>query len=481
VTVTPAQPQFDLADIQGNLLRGYRSANARHFALGIGNPGMAAAFVGGLISGDEDLSPQITTAEEWDDRPPYRLNIGLTWAGLQALGVPVGVLGDFPQAFQQGPALRAGQQDPDFPNGVGLGDRDGSAPANWVLGGLTNPTVHVLVSLYTDEHRHTHLDEVSMRLRQRFAATDLTEIWCGDANALPHGGVHFGYRDGIAQPEIEGANPRDRPDMQPKAGPGDFLLGRDYVNVFGGNYLGNLLPQLGDNATYAAFRVLRQDVRAFEQLLKNWGDQWGKDPELLAAKLLGRWRNGVPLTLSPEIQQTDPPIRDARLNDFDYAPATSHTTYYDDFEGRRCPIGAHIRRLNPRSALVAGLPYSRRLIRRGMPYGPPFDPEHPDDGNERGLMGLFICGDLDLQYEFILRTWANEDLATNGLRGTRDPLIGQQPPNGGQFVLRVDDSRDPIVLTGIPTLVQTRGSVYCFVPGIGGLRYLASVSGGATS
>ncbi len=471
--------QLDLADIQGNLLRGYRAANARHFALGISEAGGAATFIAGLVSGDEDLSPQITTAEGWDERPHYWLNIGLTWAGLQELGVSPGVLGDFPQAFQQGPAQRAGQADPDFPNGVGLGDRDVSAPENWDLGGQQTPTVHLLVSLYTDEHRVKRLDDVSVRLRERFATTGLTEIWAEDANALPHGGVHFGYRDGIAQPEIKGANPRDRPDMQPKASPGDFLLGRGYVNVFGGNYLGNLLPALGDNATYAAFRVLRQDVPAFEQLLAQWASQWRLDPELLAAKLLGRWRNGVPLTLAPDSQQAEPAISDAHLNNFDYAPAAGHGTYYDDVDGRRCPIGAHIRRLNPRSSLVTGLPHSRRLIRRGMPYGPPFDPQHPDD-EDRGLMGLFICGDLELQYEFILRVWANEDLATHGLRGTRDPLIGHQPDNGGHFVVRMDDGRDPIVLTGIPTLVQTRGSVYCFVPGIGGLRYLASLPAGAS-
>ena len=184
--------------------------------------------------------------------------------------------------------------------------------------------------------------------------------------------------------------------------------------------------------------------------------------------------------LSPDSQQADPPISWERLNDFDYAPAAGHPTYYDDFEGRRCPIGAHIRRLNPRSSLVTGLPHSRRLIRRGMPYGPPFDPKHPDK-KDRGLVGLFICGDLELQYEFILRVWANGDLSTHGLRGTRDPLIGHQPDNGGQFVLRTNDARDPIVLTGLPTLVQTRGSVYCFIPGIGGLRYLASLPTGATS
>jgi deferrochelatase/peroxidase EfeB len=472
-------PRLDLADIQGNLLRGYRAANARHFALGIGQPGGGAEFINGLVSGDEELSPQITTAEEWDERPDYWLNIGLTWAGLEALGVPAGVLGDFPQAFQEGPALRAGQPDPDFLQSVRLGDIGDSAPEHWTLGGETTETVHILVSLYTDEHRVSRLDEVSVRLRIRFAATGLHEIWTEDANALPHAGVHFGYRDGIAQPEIEGANPRDRPDMQPKASPGDFLLGCDYANVFGGNYLGNLLSALGNNGTYGAFRVLRQDVQRFEQMLTGWAEETGLDRELLAAKLLGRWRGGVPLTLSPYSAQGYPPIGDKRLNEFDYAPPPGHPTYYDDDEGRRCPIGAHTRRLNPRGSLVTGLPHSRRLIRRGMAYGPPFDAEHLD-GEERGLMGLFICGDLELQYEFILRVWANEDLATHGLRGTRDPLIGHQPDEGGQFVVRTDDGRDPIVLTGLPTLVQTKGSVYCFIPGIGGLRYLASLPAGPT-
>lgn len=472
-------PQLDRSDIQGNLLRGYRAANARHFALGIGQPGSAAEFIDGLVSGDEERSPQISTDEHWNERPDYWLNIGLTWAGLEALGVPAGVLGDFPQAFQEGPALRAGQPDPDYPNSVGLGDVGDSDPKNWILGGQTNPTVHMLLSLYTDEHRVSRLDTVSARLRNRFAATGLHEIWTADANALPHGGVHFGYRDGIAQPEIEGASSRGRPDMQPKARPGDFLLGCDYVNAFGGNYLGSLVPALGTNGTYGAFRVLRQDVSRFEQLLTEWAGQTGLDRELLAAKLLGRWRGGVPLALSPYSAQAYPPIHEKRLNEFDYAASEGYPTFYDDEQGLRCPVGAHIRRLNPRSALVTGLPHSRRLIRRGMAYGPPFDAEHPD-AQERGLMGLFICGDLELQYEFILRVWANEDLATHGLRGTRDPIIGRQPDDGGQFVVRTDDGRDPIVLTGLPTLVRTRGSLYCFIPGIGGLRYLAALPAGAS-
>jgi deferrochelatase/peroxidase EfeB len=473
---------LDLADIQGNLLRGYRSANARHFALKVGDAKGAAAFIADLVSGDEQRSPQITTAEHWgdtkDDKPHYTLNLGLTWAGLQALGVPAGVLNDFPTAFQQGPAVRAQAPDPDFRDGVGLGDVGKSAPSNWILGGDSTPTVHMVLSLYTDEHRVQRLDELSARLRAIFAASELTEISAHDANALPDGKVHFGYRDGIAQPQIEGAPGRSRPDMQPKASSGDFLLGRDYVNTYGGNFIGALPPALGDNATYGAFRILRQDVHGFEQFLRHRGHRWQLDPELVAAKLLGRWRNGVPLTLSPDSARPDPPVTASELNAFDYAPAPGHTTFYDDAEGRRCPIGSHIRRLNPRSSLVMGKPHSRRLVRRGMPYGPPFAPDAPDDGAERGLVGLFVCGDLELQYEFILRVWANEDIATHGLRGTRDPILGVQPSIGGQFVVRTDDSRDPIVLTGLPRLTQTRGSVYCLIPGIGGLRHLASLGNG---
>jgi deferrochelatase/peroxidase EfeB len=478
---------LDLADIQGNLLRGYRFTDARHFALAITDGAAARRFVGDLVSGSERRGPQITTDEEWTERPKYCLNIGLTYAGLQTLGVPQATLDAFPDAFVQGPAVRAGQPDPDSATGVGLGDRDESDPAHWILGAESTPAVHILLSLYTRERRVRQLAAVTARLHKRFAAAKLTEISAHDANALPDPNglpderaqtVHFGYRDGIAQPQIEGRNGRDVPDMQPKAPTGDFLLGRDYVNSYGGNYIGKLPSALADNASYGAFRILRQDVAGFEQLLTDWSRTWGLDRELVAAKILGRWRDGTPLTLAPTGTGGAPPD-ERHLNDFDFAPSPRHPTYFDDVDGVRCPVGAHIRRLNPRSSLVTGTPHTRRIVRRGMPYGPPYDPAAPDDRVERGLMGLFLCGDLEMQYEFLMRVWANQDYATHGLRGTRDPIVGLQPPGTGSFTVRTGDGRDPIVMTGLPNLVQTRGSLYCFIPGIGGLRYLSALSGGA--
>jgi deferrochelatase/peroxidase EfeB len=257
---------------------------------------------------------------------------------------------------------------------------------------------------------------------------------------------------------------------------GDMLLGCDYENSFGGNYAGNLPAELVDNATYGAFRILYQDVAGFEQLLRDWGEAAAADPEVIAAKLMGRWRNGAPLVLAPDTSNPNPPWPDDELNAFDYAPGGDHPAFYDDARGLRCPIGAHVRRLNPRGARVMGKSHSRRLVRRNMPYGPELAPGAPDDHVDRGLVGYFLCGDLETQWEFIQTAWVNEDLATTGIRGTREPIGGAQPQAGGTFTIPTTDS-GPIVLRGLPNLVRTRGSAYCLLPGIGGLRYLASLSG----
>jgi deferrochelatase/peroxidase EfeB len=468
---------LELTDIQANVLRGFRANHARHFALSLPTPAAGAGLLASITSGTDATCPQVSTAEVWDTKPDYCLNVGFTSAGLTACGVPTATLAAFPRAFQQGSAARSAMPT-SVPGDVGLGDIGTSAPDSWILGGIRSGPVHVLVSLATGNT--TALETRSSQLRAQLAANAVVEVSHYDATALPAGTVHFGYRDGISQPWIDGT-PGPRPqDLQPTVPTGDFLLGKGYRNHYKGNFLGAIPEILGNNGTYSAFRILRQDVGAFEEFLSLTAERWRLDRELVAAKLLGRWRNGVPLILSPDTSEPNPEITEARINEYDYAPGAGHPAQFDDDIGLRCPIGAHMRRLNPRGALVMGQPHSRRIVRRGIPYGPAFDPEHPDNDSERGLMGHFICGDLESQFEFIYRVWVNQDLATSGLRGSRDPILGAQPDSGGRFVMRTSDTRDPVILDDLPRLVQTRGSLYCFLPGIGALRYLAHVATGRT-
>lgn len=458
---------IDFDDIQANIVRGFNARHARHFMLAGTSASGAAQFIGALLDGP---GPRISTAAPWRERPPYALTLGLTAPGLAALGLPPALLQSFPDAFAQGAAARAAL----------LGDVGDAAPAHWAYGGAG--AEHLVLSLYTDEHRHAAMDSLSRQLRGLMAQHGLAELGVFDAATFPHGAVHFGYRDGIAQPRIEGVpqkNSERVPDMQPPSSPGEFLLGKAYVNQFAGNWLGDIPPELGDNASYGVLRMIRQEVATFEALLARVAARYAVDPEWVAAKLMGRWRNGVPLTLAPTApagQAMPPEMPAARLNAFDYAPTPEHPAYLDDANGLRCPIGSHIRRLNPRSALVMGQPHTRRIIRRAMPYGPMWRPGQADDGVERGLIGYFVVGDVAAQFEFLLQTWANRDFATHGLRGTTEPILGLQPAEGGRFVIRTDNALDPIVIDSLPQLTVTRGCLYCFLPGIGGLKRLAALA-----
>ena len=172
--------------------------------------------------------------------------------------------GAFPAAFQQGPAARA-EADPRA-DGVGLGDVGDSAPENWIVGGPTTPEVHLVVSLYAPD------------------ADCLEEVSGGCAPHSPRTAHRARHPDSDAPPSRDGpgtstsatataspsrgspALPRPPPDLQPAMPAGDLLLGRDYVNSFGGNYAGRLPGALTDNATYGAFRILEQDVAGFEEL-----------------------------------------------------------------------------------------------------------------------------------------------------------------------------------------------------------------------
>jgi deferrochelatase/peroxidase EfeB len=411
---------LDLSDVQGVVVRGYKMPHARHLLLRVDSAPAARALLGSLVDGTPGR-PQVTRATSWTDKPDATLTVALTAEGLVALGV---ALDTFPAEFTQGAVARAGI----------VGDVGPSDPAHW-RPVFTAPGLHLLLSLtaMTREAREQATDALLAG-----TAPGLTELDRLDADLLPGKTDHFGYVDGISQPTVDPAPPPGPPDRMAVQRTGAFLLG--HPSQFEDHrFPVPDPPELGHNGSYAAFRVMAQDVDAFCELLAEQSRRTGMDPELVAAKLCGRWRSGTPLVLSPDTDARLPP---EALNDFDYA---------GDERGERCPIGAHVRRMHPRDSPVAGGGGAKhRVVRRGLTYGPPYDPARPDDGQERGVVGLFIGASLRDQFEFLMAEWALDGLFAPGLGRTQDPFLGTGDGTGTGRAFRFRTAAGRAELTGLP-------------------------------
>ena len=480
---------LDLADIQGFILRGYRMPMVRHFLLTVGVPAEARKLLGRLVSGNEADAPQITTAEDWHvgfepgpqdnpadvprRKPDYCLNLGITWPGMVALEIrdriPTLSFKSF-GAFVAGAAERAKL----------VGDTGESDPQHWI-GGFGGGGDHVLLTLHamSPEAMATYSDRLSVLLAE---SGSFREIWRGDGMALmemrdgeavPTFKVHFGYTDGISTTTIRGGPERYPPDHQQPCEPWLFVLRDDAEN-----YLMPEPRELGLNGSFAVFKMIRTDVVGFDNFLQSNKDKI--DPELLAAKICGRWRNGVPLALSPESDSPEGGIPSEQLNNFEYVNADGS----GDSKGLRCPVGAHMRRINPRGQPVTGQGQpggsnnTHRLIRRGMPYGPAYDPTQPYDGIERGLLGYFINSSIENQYEFVLGHWVNDSEFAGSVRlnpKSKDPMIGTQDPAESIFVIPRGNGGAPLKITGFSSFVATRAAAYCFLPSITAIRFIANL------
>jgi deferrochelatase/peroxidase EfeB len=480
---------LNLADIQGFILRGYRMPMVRHFLLSVGVPAKARALLGRLVSGNESDAPQITTAEDWhvglapgpEDnptdpprcKPDYCLNVGITWPGMIALEIKDRVPGlSFKTfgAFTTGAAERAKL----------VGDTGESAPENWV-GGFGKGSDHVLVTLHaiSAESMTSYSDRLSTLFAEGGAFRELWRIdgmaWTEmkDGKAEWCSKVPFGYTDGISMTTIRGGPEKYPADHQQPCEPWLFVL-QDQAE----NYIVPEPRELGLNGSFAVFKMIETDVFGFENFLQSNKDKI--DPELLAAKICGRWRNGVPLALSPDTDSPASGLTPEQMNNFEYVNADGS----GDPRGVRCPVGAHMRRINPRGQPVTGQGVpggsnnTHRVIRRGMPYGPNFDPKQPYDGIARGLLGYFINSSIENQYEFVLGHWVNDSAFAGAVRlpaKSKDPMIGTQDPAESIFDIPQANGAAPIKITGFSTFITTKAAAYCFLPSVTAIKFIAQL------
>jgi Dyp-type peroxidase family len=474
-----ANPSVETHRAQGLVASAYgHMPHSAYLLLGVTERSAARAWLGSIVG---DVT---TAAGKQVDRPC--VNLALTHAGLGALGLGDEALASFPRALQEG--MVTGHRSRI------LGDVGANAPERWRWGGPGQPDVHVMLMLFARDEDEL-AGECKRRRTELAAAGGLEEV--GEAlhgRVLPGGREHFGFADGISQPAMQGCGSQVSGEAArwSVVAPGEFVLG--YPDNYGrpaggptvaaGTDRGQRLPaaverrrrDLGRNGSYLVFRQLAQDVPAFHRFLEGATRTPGRaaDPAgaaRLAAEMVGRWPSGTSLVHAPEGDDLDP-ARDG--NAFGYHDL--------DQDGLRCPLGAHVRRANPRDSSKKNPEQAlrsannHRLLRRGRHYGlpiadPPSRPEE-EEGADRGLLFVCLNGDIERQFEFVQHTWLNNPNFA-GLNGEVDPVVGDPERSGGRFT----EQREPVRrrIGGLSRFVTTRGGGYFFLPGVPALEYLAAL------
>jgi deferrochelatase/peroxidase EfeB len=444
-SVSTEDATLELEDIQHFLMSRPPARAARYEFLTFRSAACGRAWLRGLI--DKVGTAKAVGSSLVDSR---WVTIGFTWSGFQAIGVGEASLATFPEEFRQGMAARAEI----------VGTTGANHPEHWV-GRLAGPDLHAIAILFArDVAERDRCQKEHERYLAQFEGVELLSSL--DLEALPpfdYAHEHFGYRDRLSQPIIEGADVEAMAGSGPPIKPGEFFLGYPDED---GPAAG--MPQpgiLSRNGSYAAYLRMEEHVGAFRNFLAEHGET-PEQQEFIAAKLMGRWRSGAPLVLAPD--QDDPGLgRDPqRTNNFNYGEMDPH--------GYGCPLGAHIRRMNPRDTAMNM--NRRKMIRRGGTYGPPLPEGASEDGIERGIAAFVGCASLVRQFEFAMNVWAN-DPNFHELENERDPMFGTQD---GTFDMTIPKRPIRKKIRGLPAFTMIRGGAYFFLPGIRALRYLASLS-----
>jgi deferrochelatase/peroxidase EfeB len=377
--------------------------------------------------------PLVSSAARSERFERFRVNVALSCRGLEQLGLGERSLSGFSPEFRQGMAHPQRSRV--------LGDVGEDAPEHWWFGNDAKPVDAVLLAYApTAELLEAKLEELTASLEQ--FELDYEEV---ETHLDADHREHFGFRYAVSAPRFKrGLSPR----RGPRLPVGELLLG--YGDAAGRRAASPTAPyrlstrdtrvhsrgrvDLGHNGTYLVLRQLEQRVAAFwgclDALVRRTRGELGEAPDL-AAELVGRTLDGEKLP--------------------------------------RCPLGAHVQRANPSESLGTAAS-AHRLVRRGRLYGPRAADPRIDDGVGRGLMFMALNADLGRQFEFVQQNLIN-DPKFAGLRGERDPLLGQDDALARVFTVQGEPVR--VTLGPLPRFVRLRGGGYFFLPSLRALGYLS--------
>jgi Dyp-type peroxidase family len=526
-TAAPDEPILDICDIQGNVVPGFNKPHQYVLCFALGEVKQGKQFL-------REILPHVSTLEEvlafrrlyrarkkrLGRKPKEELNA--TW---------LNVAFSYPGILKLAPGDAAFESDP-FK--IGLPDRspllgdptsadsEGS-PHNWVVGA---PDAVPDIFLILAGDRQEDLQRKVEFVRQQAADHGLQCLYDEEMNTLESDGVtgreHFGFKDGISQPGVRGrlstlANdflqeryiaPEVLPDSLLYGYPGQFLSWPgEFVFGYPGQTLDPLIPgsiktegpAWTKNGSFLVFRRYKQDVKQFWQFMLETSEKLTQEgefkdmsPEKAAAMLLGRWPGGAPFA---RVQDHDDKTlgADPMANNYfryasDSCPVAMVNGYQDHYPqakadpiGLTCPMAGHIRKVNTRdTSNDAGgtlASFQQRLLRRGLPFGPPLlnplDPNEPDPVNgNRGLMFMSYQTSIENQFEFLRNRWMSNRFSPRNPGGD-DIAIGLNG-NYGQHRERsgivFDDKAQAVPLATDKQWITPTGGGYFFSPSISAIE-----------
>ncbi|MEO1422371.1 MAG: peroxidase [Pseudomonadota bacterium] len=335
-----------------------------------------------------------------------------------------------------------------------------------------------------------------------------------DGRKIPTRKEHFGFTDGIGDPAFEGQYPPEQmtskvigrgklmsaeEGWQPIA-TGEFVLGHpdESQELTPSSTPANFMA----NGSFMVYRKLHENLGSFTAVIEEEAERFARvmdvpldeARETLMAKIVGRWSDGVPLSTHPtfaewqEFRATladdDPLVAAEKRNAYLTSPAARDFRYADDMRGFKCPGGAHLRRVNTRDYLdplndldsqnpdaTTQLNKRRRILRRGLPYGPT-ELGVGDDTTEQGVIFMVICASIFRQFEFVQQQWIQYGLDFN-LGNNTCPLLGDHTHHTRHSIPSDPKSgRPPYVIDKLKTFVETRGGDYFFIPSLTALRMI---------
>jgi Dyp-type peroxidase family len=530
---TPAlqEPLLEAEDIQGNILAGFNKDHQLLMALKIRDVPTARRWLKRIL-------PRISsTAEVHLFNSLFRrlrARLGNDPAGLVATWTNIAFSREG-LATLLSTAEAAAVPDPAFVAGLpararGLGDPIAPGQTDptlsWVVGG-TGRVPDMLLIVASDDAGYLKLAVERLRPQSLDGPEAPEVIWeeLGETRPDLPGHEHFGFKDGISQPGLRGLLSR-QPDVyltrrllqpsppqtidfaspgQPLIWPGQFVFGYPFQDKATGDPLPlpDGQPAWLRNGSFLVFRRLRQDVAAFSAFLRTRAAELAATaafpqmtPEHLGALIMGRWPSGAPVPRTPDVDRPDLAGASLANNDFLFTTDTPPPDFqtgvgtslppfppaHEDSLGLVCPHAAHIRKMNPRDQdSDLGDPFDtlpRRVLRRGIPFGPPLHDPTADDGVERGLHFLCYQASIEGQFETLQSDWANS--AKNPNPGGNDLVIGQDRDHPRTLDLFSPGGADSSPVTPpVPWVIPTGGG-YFFAPSIRVIRDLLSAAPAGT-